>query len=85
MEFHHLRALVEDSALNQGIDELLALKSRSGERAEIDVVPALNDFIGRGIQACNEAVQAINARKAGPEALDVFFRSWLFRQRETGR
>ncbi len=79
MEFHLLRQLVRGDEYNDRINELIEAKGNSTERDTVAAIPVLNKFIGAHIEVCNEAVRSIATYNADPEALNVFFRSWLSR------
>ncbi len=77
MEFAPLRTIITDTAVQQGIDELLERKKDSNEKTTITPVTVLQQFIADGLLHCKTAGETLAAHNGDTEKLDEFFRSWI--------
>lgn len=79
MEFAPLRTIITDTAVQQGIDELLERKKESNEKTTITPVTVLQQFIENGLLQCKTAGEKLVTNSGDMEKLDVFFRSWIWK------
>lgn len=74
MEFGPLRILVKDDTVQKAIDTLMLRKQSADEKALIEPVEALNDWLTATLAYCKEQVSLLNSTRQTTEELDDLFR-----------
>jgi hypothetical protein len=77
MEFATLRTLIDDAAIQQAIDDLLAQKRTADEKTTIAPVPLLHAFIAERLPAYFDASSQLSSHQGEAEPLNQLFRSLL--------
>lgn len=77
MEFATLRTLIDDAAIQQAIDDLLARKRTADEKATIAPVPLLHAFIAERLPVYLDASSQLPSHQGEAEPLNRLFRSLL--------
>jgi predicted nucleotidyltransferase len=75
MEFDMLvETLIDDPALRQAVDALLARKKSGEELDRGPRIPAISEFIAREMARLDEKLIEVHPQHADPEHLNVLFR-----------
>ncbi|HLP52618.1 MAG TPA: nucleotidyltransferase domain-containing protein [Chitinophagales bacterium] len=77
MEFDKLRVNLQDTAVQNQIDDLLKQKADANEKHTIKPVGLLQDFIASTMEECNQQKATISDLKGNREDLNIFFRQQL--------
>ncbi|HEX9509372.1 MAG TPA: nucleotidyltransferase domain-containing protein [Puia sp.] len=77
MEFSQLRTLISDHNWNKSVDHLLEQKKMANEKALIDPVALLQQWIEEKLIYCKEQSDAIEPVKYDISALDALFRKYI--------
>jgi uncharacterized protein len=76
MTFDKLRVLLP-SHLNAAVDNLLTIKVVSDEKAHVDAIPELNEFIFQNIYYCQTLAPDMPEKRGNTEGLNRLFRNSL--------
>lgn len=77
MEFHQLRILIDDTAVQNSIDDLLEQKKAADEKAFIKPVSILNRWLTTTLERCKEHVADLPSEKKQPDELNHLFRKYI--------
>ena len=77
MEFKPLRALIADEVIQTHIDELLERKKDANEKAFIEPVMELNDWLSEELEHCKEKLSLLPSVRKDTLELDAVFRKYL--------
>lgn len=77
MEFGQLRTLITNNDWNESIDILLEQKKAADEKALIDPVAFLQQWIEKTLVYCKEKADALEPVKHDIAVLDVLFRKYI--------
>ncbi len=77
MEFSKLRALITDRSIQQSIDELLARKKISDEKALIEPVLVLNEWLADILSTCKDAINQMPVNHHSTDELNKIFRKYI--------
>ena len=77
MEFEKLRVIITDNEVQNAIDELLARKTVTDEKALITPVPVLNQWLSGTLDWCKEQIPLLLSEKKYPDELNNIFRKYI--------
>lgn len=77
MEFEPLRILITDPVVQKLIDNLLDRKKDADEKALIEPIAMLNNWLSETLDYCKERVPSLPSVRKDTEELDAFFRKHL--------
>lgn len=77
MEFKPLRALIADEVIQMHIDKLLERKKDANEKAFIEPVMELNDWLSEQLEYCKEKLSPLPSVRKDTLELDAVFRKYL--------
>ncbi|MDT3401388.1 nucleotidyltransferase domain-containing protein [Mucilaginibacter terrae] len=77
MEFEPLRALIADMTVQQHIDDLLERKKDAVEKALIEPVLPLNNWLAETLEYCREKLTLLPSERKDTLELDAVFRKYL--------
>ena len=77
MEFEPLRILITDLVVQKFIDNLLNRKKDADEKALIEPIAMLNNWLAETLDYCNERVFSLPSVRKDTVELDAFFRKHL--------
>ena len=77
MEFGVLRSLIPDSAWQGEVDRLLDMKRVSDEKATVEPVPLLNNWIAGRLGTMKERVDQLPTVHHDTDELDILFRKYI--------
>ena len=77
MEFEPLRILITDLVVQKLIDNLLDRKKDADEKALIEPIAMLNNWLSKTLDYCKERVSSLPSVRKDTVELDAFFRKYL--------
>ncbi len=77
MEFGPLRALITDQQVQKDIDELLERKKDAAEKAFIEPVQLLNNWLDDTPEYCKQKLPLLSSVRKDTEELNVVFKKYL--------
>ena len=77
MEFEHLRVMITDNEVQNAIDELLERKKHADEKALIEPVPLLSQWLSDTLDWCKKRIPELSSEKKYPDELNNIFRKYI--------